>query len=80
MRKFNTLDTEMRGVVKGLKGLPFDVDCEWRGIDGNARGLFRLDTGECIEQAALTAEDRAAELTDAEDAMHDNWPTDLRTI
>ena len=65
--QINTLDGEMRGVVKGLKGLPFDVDCQWRVIDGNARGLFRLDTGECIEMAALTAEDRAEELDEAND-------------
>ena len=65
---FNTqiseIDTKMREIVLALK-YPgqYLVECEWRVIDGeNARGLYRLDTGECIETAALTAEDRAAEL------------------
>ena len=69
---FNTqiseIDIKMRKIVLALK-YPGQspVECEWRVIDGNARGLYRLDTGECIAQAALTAEDRAAELDEAND-------------
>ena len=59
------IDEMMRDIAR-LLASPFtedEVRCEWRVIDGeNARGLFRIDTGECIEKAALTAEDRAAEL------------------
>lgn len=48
------------------------VDCEWRVIEGeNARGLFRIDTGEQIEKSPLTQEDRVAEL---EKATEDNTP------
>ena len=69
---FNTqiseIDTKMREIVLAIKySGQYPVECEWRVIDGNARGLFRLDTGECIEMAALTAEDRAAELEQAQD-------------
>ena len=70
---FNTqiseIDIKMREIVLALK-YPGQspVECEWRVIDGeNARGLFRIDTGECLEKAALTAEDRAAELDEAQD-------------
>jgi hypothetical protein len=43
------------------------VDCEWRILnDENARGLFRLDTGDCIERRPLTAEDRLEELAKAQ--------------
>ena len=60
-----TIETMMRGIAKTLAAPTeeAEVACEWRVIDGeNARGLYRLDTGECMEKAALTAEDRAAEL------------------
>ena len=65
-----TIETMMRGIAKTLAAPTeeAEVACEWRVIDGeNARGLYRLDTGECMEKAALTAEDRAAELDQAQD-------------
>ena len=65
-----TIETMMRGIAKTLADPTeeAEVECEWRVIDGeNARGLFRLDTGECIETAALTAEDRAVELDEVND-------------
>ena len=63
------LNKQMRVIAKVLAKPTeeVEVECEWRVIDGNARGLFRLDTGECIEKAALTAEDRAEELEEAQD-------------
>ena len=60
-----SLNLQMRVIAKVLAKPTeeAEVNCEWRVIDGeNARGLYRLDSGECIETAALTAEDRAAEL------------------
>lgn len=63
------IDEEMRSLAKILKD-PTEkqwVDCEWRVIDEeNARGLFRLDTGECLETKPLTMEDRARELVETE--------------
>lgn len=64
-RRIKVEDSRMRAFAAELAH-PFqevDVECEWRVIPGeNARGLFRMDTNECIEKRALSAEDRAAEL------------------
>ena len=69
--QLTAIDEDMQAIARILKS-PFTytrADCEWRIIDGeNARGLYRLDTGELIEKAALTEEDRAAELKRAEEA------------
>ena len=63
--RLKNIDTQMQEIARVLK-VPFTfkrVDCEWRIIDGeNARGLYRLDTGEQIETQPLSEEDRVAEL------------------
>ena len=59
------LNEQMRVIAKVLAKPTeeAEIECEWRVLDGeHARGLYRLDTGECLEKAALTAEDRAAEV------------------
>lgn len=65
------IDEDMQSIARVLR-TPFTyakVETEWRIIDGeNARGLYRLDTGEMLENAALTEEDRAEELRRAEAA------------
>ena len=66
-----TIETMMRGIAKTLAAPTeeAEVECEWRVIDGNTRGLFRLDTGECLEKTALTAEDRAVINAQAANAL-----------
>ncbi len=63
------IDEQMQEVARVL-AKPFtyeQAECEWRRIDSeNARGLYRLDTGEMIEKAALTEEDRVAEMEKAQ--------------
>lgn len=78
--KFNeqikSIDASMQAIARVLK-TPYTyetVDCEWRIItEENARGLYRLDTGEMIDKQPLTAEDRAEELAKAE---ADNTPAE----
>lgn len=67
--RLKTIDEQMQEIARVLK-TPFTyekVDCEWRIIEGeNARGLYRLDTGEQIDKQPLTMEDRVEELQKAE--------------
>lgn len=67
--RLKNIDNQMQEIARLLK-TPFTYetkDCEWRIIEGeNARGLYRLDTGELVEKAALTGEDRAEEIQKAE--------------
>lgn len=67
--RLTTIDEEMQAISRILQS-PFtyeNQDCEWRIIEGeNARGLYRLDTGEQIEKKPLSAEDFAAEQQKAE--------------
>lgn len=69
--QIKSIDAQMQEIARVLK-LPYThekVDCEWRILEAeNARGLYRLDTGEMIEKQPLTAEDRAAELERAQEA------------
>lgn len=69
--QLKTLDAQMQAIARILK-TPWTsepVKCIWRIIEGeNARGLYRIDTGEIIDKQPLTAEDRAAELAQAEAA------------
>jgi len=67
--QLKTLDTDMQAIARVLR-TPFTydtVDCEWRIIeDENARGLYRLDTGELLETQPLSEEDRVRELQKAQ--------------
>lgn len=58
-------DEQMQAIDRVLRA-PYTfetVDCVWRVIEGeNARGLYRLDNGDMLEQQPLTEEDRQAEL------------------
>lgn len=69
--RLKNLDEQMQACARVLK-TPHtyeNVDCEWRILEGeNARGLFRLDSGEMVDKQPLTAEDRAEELRQAENA------------
>ncbi len=64
------IDSQMQEIARILK-TPYTyekIDCEWRIIEEeNARGLYRLDTGELIDKQPLTAEDHAKELEKAEE-------------
>ncbi len=66
--KLKSLDNQMQEIARVLKA-PVSykrVDCEWRIIEEeNARGLFRLDTGECIEKEALSIEDHEQDIEQA---------------
>lgn len=65
------IDEMMQAIARTLRYPTSNqtVRCEWRIIEGeNARGLYRLDTGELLEKGALTEEDRAAELEQVEAA------------
>lgn len=65
---FNTrlknIDEQMQQIARVLK-TPYTYDkvkCEWRIIEEeNARGLYRLDTGEMVDKQPLTMEDRITE-------------------
>lgn len=67
--KLTEIDEQMQEIARVLK-TPYtyeNADCEWRIIEGeNARGLYRLDTGEEIERQALSEEDRIKELDKAQ--------------
>jgi len=73
--QLKTLDTDMQAIARVLR-TPFTydtVDCEWRIIENeNARGLYRMDSGELIETQPLSEEDRLKELekANAENAAH----------
>ncbi len=59
--RLKNLDNQMQEIARVLKAPVgyMRVTCEWKIIEGeNARGLFRLDTGECIEKQALSIEDQ----------------------
>ena len=62
--RLKNIDEQMQEIARVL-AKPFSyemVKAEWRIIEGeNARGLFRLDTGEMIQKDALTMEDKVAE-------------------
>lgn len=83
---FNTelkhIDQQMQEIARVLK-TPFTyerVDCEWRLIENeHARGLYRLDTGEMIEKAPLSEEDRQMELTKAAADNSTEAPTEQPT-
>jgi len=61
--QLKSIDTDMQALARVLR-TPWtyeNADCEWKILDNeNARGLYRLDTGEMIEKQPLTAEDYAA--------------------
>lgn len=63
--KLATFDERMQEISRILQHpyTSIQVDSEWRVIEGeNARGLFRLDTGEMIgDKEPLTMEDKIAE-------------------
>ena len=67
--KIKNIDGRMQEIDRIL-ATPFErvpVRCEWHVVmDENCRKLFRLDNGEVVEIKALTAEDRARELAQAE--------------
>lgn len=67
--ELSDLDEQMQEIARVLRR-PYTyehVDCEWRIIDGeNARGLYRLDTGEQVDKQPLSEEDRLEELARAE--------------
>lgn len=69
--KIKTQETRMEEIARILT-TPFEqkaVDCEWKIMtDENCRKLIRLDTGAVVEVKPLTAEDRAAELQQAQAA------------
>lgn len=69
--RLKNIDSQMQEIARVLR-TPFTyekVDCEWRIIqDENARGLYRLDTGEQIEKQPLTEEDRVREIEQAAQA------------
>lgn len=69
--QISAIDERMQAIARTLR-CPTSLEtvrCEWRIIDGeNARGLYRLDTGELLEKSPLTAEDMALELEKAEAA------------
>lgn len=58
--RLKSLDEQMQAIARILK-TPHTYEkiaCEWKLIENeNARGLYRLDTGELLERAALTQED-----------------------
>lgn len=62
--ELTAIDEDMQAINRILK-TPYtytNVDCEWKRIDEeNARGLYRLDTGELLEKQPLTAEDMAGD-------------------
>ena len=62
--RLKNIDTQMQEIARILK-TPYTyekVDCEWRILnEENARGLYRLDTGEMIEKQPLSMEDKLAE-------------------
>lgn len=61
-QKMEAIDRILRNPVTYEK-----VEAEWRVIEGeNARGLFRLDTGEMIEKEAINQDDREEELQQAQ--------------
>lgn len=70
--RLKMIDQQMQEIARVLK-MPFTwekVNCEWRIIgEENARGLFRLDTGEQVDVQPLAEEDRVREL---EEAAEDN--------
>ncbi len=61
--RLKNIDSQMQEIARILKA-PFTYErkeCEWKILEGeNARGLFRVDTGEMVEKQPLTAEDFAA--------------------
>lgn len=67
--RLKNIDSQMQEIARVLRQ-PFTyerVDCEWRLIENeNARGLYRLDTGEMIDKQPMTAEDFATERERAE--------------
>lgn len=69
--RLKAIDDLMQAIARVL-AKPFvyeTVDCEWSIVDGeNKRELRRLDTGEVVETAPLTGEDRAKELDAAAEA------------
>jgi hypothetical protein len=74
--RLKDIDSQMQAIARVLRNPTAHelVECEWRRIDEeNARGLYRLDTGEIIEKEPLTAEDMA---DDAAKAQEDNAATD----
>ena len=82
--KIKNIDGSMQEIARVL-ATPFErvaVKCEWHVVmDENCRKLFRLDNGEVVETKALTAEDRARELAQANkeneaaaDAIPDDAP------
>jgi len=68
--RLKNIDSQMQEIARVLK-TPYTcekVDCEWKILEEeNARGLYRLDTGEMIEKQPLTEEDRAKELEHAKE-------------
>ena len=69
--RLKNIDTQMQEIARILR-TPYTyekVDCEWRILqEENARGLYRLDTGEQIEKQPLTEEDRVKEIEQASEA------------
>lgn len=66
--RLKNIDTQMQEIARVLR-VPTSherVECEWRVLEGsNSRGLFRIDTGEKLEERPLTEEDRIRELEKA---------------
>lgn len=72
--KISNIDERMKEIARVL-ATPHtyeNIKCEWRPIDGqNARGLYRLDTGEQVDLQPLSQEERAQELEQANAANAD---------
>lgn len=74
------LETKMQEIRAKIKS-PFEyqtVDCQWRIVlEENSKKLVRLDNGEVVQTAALSAEDRERELRRAADqAISGSDPAD----
>jgi hypothetical protein len=77
--RLKNIDSQMQEIARVLK-TPYTyekVECEWRIIEEeNARGLYRLDTGELLDKQPLTMEDMQEEQQKAE-AENATQPTDV---